>query len=71
MAKWEGIKDVFRDFDPKILSKWTDDEVITVLESPKIIRNSRKVKAIISNAKVFLGIEAEFGTFEKYLKSFL
>ena len=46
--KWEGIKEIFHDFDPKIISNWTVDEVSNALESPKIIRNSKKVNAIVS-----------------------
>jgi 3-methyladenine DNA glycosylase Tag len=69
-AKWGGIKEVFSDFDPNIVSKWTIDEITKALESPKIIRNSKKVNAIVSNAKIFLEINSEHGSFKNYLKSF-
>ena len=69
-SKWKDIKDVFHEFDPEILSNWTIDEIYFALESPKIIRNSRKVNAIISNSKIFLEIIKKFGSFENYLKSF-
>ena len=68
--KWKDIKEVFNEFDPKKLSRWTVDEVSTALESPKIIRNSRKVNAIVSNAKVFLDLLDKHGSFDTYLKSF-
>ena len=68
--KWEGIKEIFHEFDPKIISKWTVDEVSNALESPKIIRNSRKVNAIVSNAKVFLEILEKHGSFKNYLDTF-
>lgn len=68
--KWEGTKEVFHDFDPEILSNWTVDEISDALESPKIIRNSKKVIAIVSNAKVFLDIISKHKSFENYLKSF-
>ncbi|MFW9827708.1 MAG: DNA-3-methyladenine glycosylase I [Candidatus Thorarchaeota archaeon] len=68
--KWKGIKEIFHDFDPKIISNWTFDEVSNALESPKIIRNSKKVNAIVSNAKVFLEILEEHGSFKNYLDSF-
>ena len=68
--KWKDIKEVFNEFDPKKLSRWTVDEVSAALESPKIIRNSRKVNAIISNAKVFLDLLDKHGSFDIYLKSF-
>lgn len=69
-SKWNDIRDVFHDFDPEILSNWTIDEISFALESPKIIRNSRKVNAITSNSKIFLDIIKKFGSFENYLKSF-
>ena len=69
-SKWEGIKEVFHEFDPKIISNWTVDDIGNALESPKTIRNSRKVKAIISNAKVFLEIIEKHGSFDKYLNTF-
>ena len=69
-TKWEGIKEVFEEFNPKILSNWTIDEISDALESPKIIRNAKKVKAIVSNSKVFLELVEEYNSFENYLKSF-
>ena len=69
-TKWEGTKEVFEEFDPEIISKWTIDEISDALESPKIIRNGKKVKAIVSNAKIFLELVEKNGSFENYLKSF-
>lgn len=69
-TKWQGIKEVFEEFDPKIISRWTIDEISDALESPKIIRNGKKVKAIVSNAKVFLELVEEHMSFDNYLKSF-
>ena len=69
-TKWEGIKEVFNDFDPEIISNWTIDEVSDALESPKIIRNSRKVNAIVSNAQIFLELVRKHHSFENYLGSF-
>ena len=68
--KWEGIMEIFHEFDPTIISDWTVDEIAEALESPKIIRNSNKVKAIVSNAKIILELLEKFGSFENYLKSF-
>jgi len=69
-TKWEGIKEVFNDFDPEIVSNWTIDEVSDALESPKIIRNSKKVNAIVSNAKIFLELVRKHSSFENFLESF-
>ncbi|MBY8988244.1 MAG: DNA-3-methyladenine glycosylase I, partial [Candidatus Lokiarchaeota archaeon] len=69
-TKWKGIKEVFNEFDPEILSNWTIDDISDAMESPKMIRNSRKVKAIVSNAKIFLELIDKHRSFENYLKSF-
>ena len=69
-TKWKGIKEVFNEFDPEIISNWTIDEISDALESPKIIRNGRKVQAIISNAKNFLELIEKHSSFDNYLKSF-
>jgi len=69
-TKWEGIKEVFNEFDPEIISNWTIDEVSDALESPKIIRNAKKVKAIVSNAQIFLELVRKHRSFENYLESF-
>ena len=68
--KWKGIKEVFNEFEPKILSEWTVDEISKALNSSKIIRNSRKINAIIENASVFLELSKKHGSFEKYLNTF-
>ncbi|MFW9825686.1 MAG: DNA-3-methyladenine glycosylase I [Candidatus Thorarchaeota archaeon] len=68
--KWKGIKEAFHEFNPEVIANWTVDEISEALESPKIIRNSKKVTAIVSNAKVFLDIVSKYGSFENYLKSF-
>ena len=69
-TKWEGTKEVFKDFYPKIISNWTNDDIFDALESPKIIRNGKKVKAIVSNAKIFLELVEKHMSFDNYLKSF-
>lgn len=68
--KWDGIKEVFDEFKPEKLAKWTVDEISIALNSPKIIRNSRKVNAIVMNASLFLELIEEHGSFEGYLKTF-
>ncbi len=69
-AKWPGIKEAFRSFDPAFLSKLTPEEIDELAQDTRIIRNHRKVEAIVGNAKRMLELEAEHGTFAKYLRSF-
>ncbi len=68
-AKWSSTKQIFKNFDPEIISKWSIDEITQALESPKIIRSSRKVNAIVSNAGVFMKLVERHGSFKNYLFS--
>ena len=67
--KWEGFREVFFNFDPKIISKWSEGDIIEALESTLIVRNPRKIKATVENAKTFQEIIKQNGSFEKYLDS--
>jgi 3-methyladenine DNA glycosylase Tag len=68
--KWPSIKEAFHGFDPKVISKLTIDEIDMLVEDKRIIRNRRKVEAIVSNASRLLELEASYGGFQKYLRSF-
>jgi DNA-3-methyladenine glycosylase I len=61
----------FDDFDPKIISKYTQKDIARLLSDEGIIRNKLKVKSAINNAKQFLKIQKEFGSFDKYLWAFV
>lgn len=61
----------FDDFDPKIISKYTQKDIARLLSDEGIIRNKLKVKSAINNAKQFLEIQKEFGSFDKYLWAFV
>ncbi|OLS26752.1 MAG: DNA-3-methyladenine glycosylase 1 [Candidatus Heimdallarchaeota archaeon LC_2] len=65
--KWEGFKEVFSNFDPIIISKWSDADIVNALESPLIVRNPRKIKATVENAQTFLKIVKENGSFANYI----
>jgi DNA-3-methyladenine glycosylase I len=61
----------FDDFDPKKISKYTQKDVTRLLSDEGIIRNRLKIKSTINNAQKFLEIQAEFGSFGKYLWGFV
>jgi DNA-3-methyladenine glycosylase I len=69
-AKWPGIKEAFKGFDPLKISHYTIHDVDTLVADTRVIRNRRKIEAIIENAIKMLELEKEFGTFRKYLRSF-
>ncbi|UYP46157.1 hypothetical protein NEF87_002442 [Candidatus Lokiarchaeum ossiferum] len=68
-SKWEGFRKVFLNFDPQIIAKWGEDEIFAALESSLIIRNIRKIRATVENARIFNEIVSQFGSFAEYLHS--
>lgn len=67
--KWPGIREAFRGFDPETVANLTDDDKARLLRDSRIIRNRRKVDAIIDNARRMIDLEKEFGSFRSYLRS--
>ncbi|TGL88775.1 DNA-3-methyladenine glycosylase I [Leptospira congkakensis] len=71
LKKREGYKKVFANFDPAKVAKFTDTKLEKILLDPSIIRNRLKVFAAVNNAKRFLEIQKEFGSFDLYIWSFV
>ena len=71
LRRREGYRKAFASFNAKKVAKFTDADVERLMQDEGIIRNQLKIKAAISNAKLFLDIQKEFGSFCSYLKGFL
>ena len=71
LKKREGYRLSFHNFDPSLSAKMTDNELEQLMESPAIIRNRRKIFSVRQNARVFLQIQKEFGSFADYVWSFV
>ncbi len=71
LRKREAYKKAFANFDAKKVSKFTAEKVEELMQNEGIIRNRLKINAAISNAKIFLDIQKEFGSFDTYLYSFM
>ena len=67
----ENYRKVFKEFDPEKLARLTDRQLETILKNPEIIRNRLKVYSVRTNARAYLEVRKEFGTFSKYLWSFV
>jgi 3-methyladenine DNA glycosylase Tag len=67
--KWPGIRDAFRDFDPAVVATLTESDIEALMGDRRIIRNPRKVQAIVENARTLLELESAFGSFPAYLRS--
>ncbi|MEQ9414213.1 MAG: DNA-3-methyladenine glycosylase I [Cyclobacteriaceae bacterium] len=71
LKKREGYKKLFADFDPKKVARFTDAKLEKILLDPSIVRNRLKVFAAANNAKRFLEVQKEFGSFDKYIWQFV
>ena len=71
LKRREGYRRAFDGFDYNKIAKYDQKDTEGLLQDEGIIRNKLKVAATIQNAKVFLEIRKEFGTFDKYIWSFI
>ena len=70
LRKREGYRQAFHDFDVVKVAAMTEDDVDRLMKFEGIVRNRRKIQSAISNARLFIGIQKEFGSFFAYLRSF-
>ncbi len=71
LNKREGYRKAFVDFDPIKVARFTDKRVEKLLQDPSIVRNRLKVKSAVTNAKAFLAVQQEYGTFCDYIWGFV
>lgn len=71
LNKRESYRDAFADFDAPTIARYGNKDTKRLLNNPGIIRNRLKVAATIQNAKQFLEIQDEFGSFDKYIWQFV
>jgi len=71
LRRRENYRKAFAGFDPNKVAEFTEADVERLLGDAGIIRNRAKIRAAISNATLFLGIQREFGSFCNYLRTFL
>lgn len=71
LKKRENYRSAFDDFDAKKVAKYTENKIKKLLQNEGIIRNRLKIKSAIQNAKVFLEIQKEFGSFDTYIWGFV
>ena len=71
LAKRDNYRVAFDNFDPKIVANYTTEKIEELLQNPGIIRNKLKVNSAVTNAKLFLKIVEEFGSFNNYIWNFV
>lgn len=67
----ENYRRAFDNFDPGKIARYTQKDISSLLKNAGIIRNRLKIEATIANAKKFLEIQKEFGSFDKYIWQFI
>lgn len=71
LKRREGYRKAFADFNPKIVAAYKEKQIEELLLNTEIIRNKLKIASAINNAKHFLEIQKEFGSFDNYLWRFV
>jgi DNA-3-methyladenine glycosylase I len=71
LKKRVGYRKNFAEFDPEKVARYTKKKLDKILQDPGIIRNKLKVYAAVNNAKRFMEVQKEFGSFDKYIWSFV
>ena len=71
LNKRSGYQKAFSQFDPKKIARYDQDRIERLLTNPAIVRNRLKVQSTVSNARAFLAIQKEYGTFDTYLWDFV
>lgn len=71
LSKRENFRKAFDDFNYKKIAKYNAEKVEELMNDTSIIRNRLKINATINNAQKFMEVQKEFGTFSKYIWSFV
>lgn len=71
LKKRGGYRSAFANFDVKEVAKFDEVKIESLIANPAIIRNQQKIRAAVNNAIRFIEVQKEFGTFSKYIWSFV
>ncbi len=66
----EGFREAFDNFDAVKISNYDEDRIQQLMQDTSIIRNQSKIRSTVTNARAFLAVQKEFGTFDKYIWQF-
>jgi DNA-3-methyladenine glycosylase I len=71
LKKRESYREAFDGFDPQMIVNYEDKKLSELLQNTGIVRNRLKIAAVVQNAKAFLKVQQEFGTFDHYIWGFV
>ncbi len=71
LKKQENYREAFDGFDAEIIVNYDDIKIEELMQNSGIVRNRRKIESVVKNARAFLEVQKEFGSFDKYLWQFV
>jgi DNA-3-methyladenine glycosylase I len=71
LKKRENYRRAFAEFDPKVVARYNARKIESLLMDPGIVRNRLKLSSTVLNAKAFLKVQEEFGSFDRYIWGFV
>ena len=70
LNKREAYRKAFAGFDPGKVARFDEARLLALLDNPGIVRNRLKIRSTVANAKAFLAVQKEFGSFDRYIWGF-
>ncbi len=71
LNKRENYRSAFAEFDPVKVARFSDEQLAALLLNPGIVRNRLKIRSTVINAKAFLRVQKEFGSFDAFIWTFI
>jgi DNA-3-methyladenine glycosylase I len=71
LRKREKYRKAFSNFDPGKVARYDEKKIAGLLENDGIVRNRLKIRGAVQNARAFLAVQKEFGSFDRYLWAFV
>lgn len=71
LRKRENFRKAFNDFDYKKIAEYPESKILELMQNEGIIRNQLKIRATVTNARAFMEIQKEFGSFSNYIWGFV
>ncbi len=71
LNKRDGYREAFAGFDPAIIARFDARDVERLLTNDRIVRNRLKIESTVTNARAFLDLQREFGSFDRYVWGFV
>jgi DNA-3-methyladenine glycosylase I len=71
LKKRENYRKAFADFDPARVARFTQAKIAKLMLDPGIVRNRLKIESTVSNARAFIDVQKEFGSFDNYIWRFV